>query len=51
MDEDHASWTLDALGELDADEATVRHAARAAADAWWAFLDERQEAAAALAVG
>lgn len=48
MDVDHASWALDALAELDADEATVRSAARAAADAWWAFLDERQEAAATL---
>lgn len=48
MDLDHASWALEALAELDADEATVRGAARAAADAWWAFLDERQEAAATL---
>jgi pyrroloquinoline-quinone synthase len=49
MDEDHAAWVLDALAELDADHETVAGAARAAADAWWAFLDERQEAAPQLA--
>jgi len=47
MDEAHAGWTIDALAALLADEATVRDAAGAAADAWWAFLDEREEAAAA----
>lgn len=51
MDEDHAAWTLDALAALPADEQTVRTAARTAADAWWSFLDERQEAAAALGAG
>ena len=50
MDADHADWTLDALVALGADEEVVRRGARAAADAWWAFLDERQEAAPALAV-
>jgi pyrroloquinoline-quinone synthase len=36
---DHASWTLDAL---------VAAAARRTADAWWAFLDEREAAAPAV---
>lgn len=45
MDADHAGWTLDALSALGAQEEAVRRGARAAADAWWAFLDERQEAA------
>lgn len=47
MDDDHATWTLDALAALSPGEDVVRGAARQAADAWWAFLDERQEAAAA----
>lgn len=51
MDQDHAAWSLDALAALPADEQTVRTAVRTAADAWWAFLDERQEAAAALGAG
>ncbi|MGH7736241.1 MAG: iron-containing redox enzyme family protein, partial [Gemmatimonadales bacterium] len=45
MDADHGDWTLDALAAVADDEPTVRAAAGAAADAWWAFLDERQEAA------
>lgn len=45
MDAAHGAWTLDALAALDADPASVRTEARAAADAWWSFLDERQEAA------
>jgi pyrroloquinoline-quinone synthase len=38
----HADWSIDALATLDADPAVVRTAARAAADAWWSFLDERE---------
>lgn len=50
MERDHASWTLDALH--DADPAQVGRAARTSADAWWAFLDDREaESRPALAVG
>jgi len=42
MEADHAAWSLDALAALEADPATVRRAAADAADAWWAFLDERE---------
>jgi pyrroloquinoline-quinone synthase len=42
MDERHASWSLDALESVAPDEDAVRTAARQAADAWWAFLDERE---------
>lgn len=45
MDAEHGAWTLDALATMEADPASVRMEARAAADAWWSFLDERQEAA------
>jgi pyrroloquinoline-quinone synthase len=45
MDADHGAWSVDALAAMDADPTAVRAEARAAADAWWAFLDERQEAA------
>ena len=45
MDADHAEWATDALGQADADPAQVEQAARRAADAWWALLDERQAAA------
>jgi pyrroloquinoline-quinone synthase len=38
----HADWSIDALAALDADPAAVCAAARIAADAWWAFLDERE---------
>jgi pyrroloquinoline quinone (PQQ) biosynthesis protein C len=45
MDADHGAWTMETLAAMDADAASVRAEARAAADAWWSFLDERQEAA------
>ncbi|MGH7748645.1 MAG: iron-containing redox enzyme family protein [Candidatus Dormibacteria bacterium] len=45
MDRDHAVWAVDALAQLEQAEAAIS-AARAAADAWWAFLDERESAAA-----
>lgn len=43
---DHASWTLDAVVAAGGDPPAVRTVARRAADAWWAFLDEREVAAA-----
>jgi pyrroloquinoline quinone (PQQ) biosynthesis protein C len=47
MDRDHATWAIDAVAQLpDAEAAVV--AARTAADAWWAFLDEREAAASAV---
>jgi pyrroloquinoline quinone (PQQ) biosynthesis protein C len=45
MEGDHASWTLDAVVAAGGEPATVGTAARRAADAWWAFLDEREAAA------
>jgi len=42
LDAEHAGWALDALARSDAAVATVVAAAGAAADAWWAFLDERE---------
>ncbi len=45
MDSEHAAWVLDALADLDADPEVVRGGGRGAAEAWWAFLDERQAAA------
>lgn len=46
MEDAHASWTLDAVVAAGGQPATVTTAARRAADAWWAFLDEREAAAA-----
>ena len=45
VDEAHGAWMLEALGALAADPDQVTAAATAAADAWWAFLDEREAAA------
>jgi pyrroloquinoline-quinone synthase len=42
MDADHGGWAIEALASLDADPAVVNEAAKRAADAWWAFLDERE---------
>lgn len=39
---DHAAWTLDALNALDPDSNEVRNSVRRIAEAWWAFLDERE---------
>jgi pyrroloquinoline quinone (PQQ) biosynthesis protein C len=44
MEEDHADWSLQALAELTDSAADVSSPARAAAEAWWAFLDEREVA-------
>jgi pyrroloquinoline-quinone synthase len=43
---DHATWTLDAVVAAGGEPPMARMAARRAADAWWAFLDEREAAAA-----
>jgi pyrroloquinoline quinone (PQQ) biosynthesis protein C len=43
---DHAAWTLDALGALDADDDELAQSARLIGDAWWSFLDERELAVA-----
>jgi pyrroloquinoline-quinone synthase len=42
MEADHADWALDSLALLGADPDEVAEAARRGADAWWAFLDERE---------
>jgi pyrroloquinoline-quinone synthase len=51
MDADHASWALDALAEVSAGtpDPVVGDAVRSAADAWWAFLDEREALAGSFA--
>jgi pyrroloquinoline quinone (PQQ) biosynthesis protein C len=45
VDEAHGAWMLEALGAVAAGPDEVTAAATAAADAWWAFLDEREAAA------
>jgi pyrroloquinoline quinone (PQQ) biosynthesis protein C len=42
MEADHGEWALDTLALLGAEPDEVAEAARCAADAWWAFLDERE---------
>jgi len=42
MEADHGDWALDTLALLGAEPDVVADAARRGADAWWAFLDERQ---------
>jgi pyrroloquinoline-quinone synthase len=46
MDDDHARWGVEALVAMDAPSSKLIGAARSAADAWWAFLDDREAAAA-----
>jgi pyrroloquinoline quinone (PQQ) biosynthesis protein C len=41
----HGDWSAEALAALGADPGEVREAAQVAADAWWAFLSERDELA------
>jgi pyrroloquinoline quinone (PQQ) biosynthesis protein C len=41
----HRQWMVEALAALADDDSDIVVPATAAADAWWAFLDERQEAA------
>ena len=40
----HGSWTAEALAALGADVAVVELLARRSAEAWWAFLDDRETA-------
>ena len=47
MDEEHGEWALEALFVRGADPTEVAESARRAADAWWAFLDEREAHASA----
>ncbi|HXW33661.1 MAG TPA: iron-containing redox enzyme family protein [Acidimicrobiales bacterium] len=42
LDEEHKRWTLEALGAITDDGDRLAASAEAAADAWWAFLDERE---------
>jgi hypothetical protein len=42
MESDHGEWALETLALLGAEPDEVAEAARCGADAWWAFLDERQ---------
>jgi pyrroloquinoline quinone (PQQ) biosynthesis protein C len=49
MEADHATWSLDALALLCRDASELSGPARAAAEAWWAFLDEREALAPACA--
>jgi pyrroloquinoline-quinone synthase len=46
VDELHGRWLVDALAAVASDDSDILTPARRAADAWWAFLDEREEAAA-----
>lgn len=43
MEQAHARWTADALGMIGASMTEVETFARASAEAWWAFLDERND--------
>ena len=45
LEADHADWSLTALSEAGGDPARLADQARASADAWWLFLDERQASA------
>ena len=42
LDAEHGEWAVEALALLGADPVVVEDAARRAASAWWALLDERQ---------
>ncbi|MGH9080264.1 MAG: hypothetical protein ACRDYE_09380 [Acidimicrobiales bacterium] len=42
MDADHGEWAIDALARCGAGRSGAFRAARRAADAWWALLDERE---------
>jgi pyrroloquinoline quinone (PQQ) biosynthesis protein C len=50
MEADHGDWIVDALALLEARPGEVEAAARRGADAWWAFLDDREAEAAVAAV-
>jgi pyrroloquinoline quinone (PQQ) biosynthesis protein C len=42
VEDDHAGWLIDAINEIGMDAESAFTSARAVADAWWAFLDERE---------
>ena len=48
MDVAHADWTIAALADLAREGDAILTPARRAADAWWAFLDEREAESQAL---
>jgi len=41
-EESHGAWLVEAIAAEGAEAATLERAAAEAADAWWAFLDERE---------
>jgi pyrroloquinoline-quinone synthase len=43
LDENHARWITEALAAVAEDPGQVGASARSAADAWWSFLDEREQ--------
>ena len=45
MEAEHGRWMLEALADLGATRSAVEGPAGRAADAWWAFLDERERSA------
>lgn len=47
LDVTHRQWAIEALAAVATDETQVREGARSVAQAWWEFLDEREELAAA----
>lgn len=42
VDEDHARWAVDAIASMTSDAGSATRWARAAAQAWWDFLTERE---------
>jgi pyrroloquinoline-quinone synthase len=42
VDSDHARWTMDALIALGSEPSEISTGIRPIAEAWWAFLDERE---------
>lgn len=51
LEKDHADWSVEGLAAAcdESDAELLESSARRVADAWWGYLDERQERAAALA--
>jgi pyrroloquinoline quinone (PQQ) biosynthesis protein C len=43
LDENHARWITEALAAVAEDPGQVGASARSAAEAWWSFLDEREQ--------
>jgi pyrroloquinoline quinone (PQQ) biosynthesis protein C len=42
LEDSHANWTAEAITELSPARDDVSPCAAASAEAWWAFLDERE---------